>query len=137
MEHTTTQPPTTDLTGKKILIVEDDVFLGQVLAQYMTHENIDTIQAKSAEEALESIEKRIPDIIVLDIYLPGMSGLEFLEKIRGEEKTKNTKVMVVSNAGQLEDRAKAESLGATFFIKALVSPQEILNNIKAEFAPKS
>lgn len=130
MEQTTTKAQDADLSGKKVLIVEDDVFLGHVLAKYMTGEQVDTIQVKSAEEAAAAIEKGIPDIVVLDIYLPGMSGLEFLEKLRADEKTKALPVMVVSNASQSEDRDKAESLGATFFVKALVSPQEILDNVK-------
>ena len=64
---------------KKILIIEDDVFLGDVLTQKMTKEGFNTVLARDGIEGLEKIKSFLPDLVLLDIILPNMNGYEILE----------------------------------------------------------
>jgi len=118
------------LKGKKIFIVEDDVFLGDILSKRIASETTDLTLFKNGEDALLALDKNIPDIILLDILLPGMNGFQVLEKIRNNNKTKNIPVLIVSNTSQSTDREKAKNLNAEFLMKALVTPYEIIDKVK-------
>ena len=118
------------LKGKKILIVEDDSFLGSLLSQKIKAELAEANIFKSGEEAVAFIENNTPDIAILDIYLPGMDGMQVLEKLRANEKTKNMPAIVVSNAPETEYKDRSAKLGAEFIIKAMTTPYEIVDRMK-------
>lgn len=118
------------LQGKKIFIIEDDVFLGDILSKRIASETNDLTLFKNGEDALLSLEKNIPNIILLDILLPGIDGFQVLQNIRNNEKTKNIPVLIVSNTSQSADREKAKNLNAEFLMKALVTPYEIVDKVK-------
>ncbi len=116
---------------KKILSVEDDAFLRDLLAQKFSSENFHMLYAKTGEEALELAEKELPDIILLDIVLPNMTGFEVLEKLRANTATANIPVVFLSNLGQQSDLDKAVALGAKeFIVKANFSLEEIVKKVK-------
>lgn len=122
------------LKGKKIFIIEDDVFLGGILSQRIAAETTDLKLFKNGEDALAAMAKETPDIVLLDILLPGMDGFKVLENIRGNEKTKKIPVLIVSNTSQLENKEKAKGMGAEFLLKALVTPYEIVEQVKKMLA---
>lgn len=118
----------TNLNTKKVFIVEDDTFLGKMLVQDMS-ESIQTTLYQNGEEVLTALQTTLPDLLVLDIFLPGINGLDLLEQLRKDEHTKNLKVIVVSNTDELKDRERATSLGATFLIKAMTDPRDIVDAV--------
>lgn len=125
------------LEGKKILWVEDDNFLNDLIARKLSTEKCVLIHATEGEEAVRLAEKELPDIIVLDILLPGIDGFEILKRVKASDKTKNIPVILLSNLGQKSDIEKGRNLGATrFLIKAAVTLDEIVAEIKAVFATK-
>ncbi|MDO8659602.1 MAG: response regulator [Candidatus Parcubacteria bacterium] len=117
------------LKGKKVFIVEDDVFLGSMISQRISVETSDVSLFKNGEDALKALETSIPDIIVLDIFLPGIDGFEVLQKVRDNEKIKNIPVLIVSNINQPDNKKRAETLGAQFLLKALVTPHDIVGKM--------
>ncbi len=118
------------LAGVKVLILEDDVFLGGVILRHMLNEKMQATLIATGEGAVEEIKKALPEVIVLDIFLPGMNGLEILEAIRKEPTTSKIPVLVVSNTDQIQDREKVKSLKASFMIKAMVTPAKITEQIE-------
>lgn len=125
-EQTTMQKGPSPLLGKRVYIVEDDVFLGDLIVDHMQKENINITRLLNAEKALEAIKNDVPDIILLDIYLPGINGLEFLEVLRNDPRTKKIPVVIVSNTDQAKDRERAANLGAEFMLKAITTPAKIV-----------
>jgi CheY-like chemotaxis protein len=119
-----------------MFIVEDDVFIGNILVEKMEHADIQVDRFINAEDAISSLEKKIPDLILLDIFLPGMNGLDALEHIRKNEKTKDIFVIVLSNTDQVEDRERAQKLGALFVIKAATEPDKVLEFILDEYSKR-
>ncbi len=114
---------------KKVLIVEDDAFLGGIVAESL-HKNKATVNlVTSAENAIEYLKSTVPDIVVLDIFLPGMNGFTFLEDFRKNPLTAKVPVLVLSNSGQAEDRERVKNLGADFMAKALVTPNEAIDHL--------
>lgn len=115
--------------AKKVFIVEDDVFLGRVLSNQIRDSKMDVTLFTMAEDLLEALKTQRPDVILMDIFLPGINGLDALETIRGNEIWKKLPVIVVSNTDQAADRDRAVSLGATFLIKGASTPDEIVKHV--------
>ena len=114
---------------KKVFIVEDDVFLGRVLSGQIREAKMDAQLFTMAEDALEALKTTIPSIILMDIFLPGINGLDALEQIRKNEATKHVPVLVVSNTDEAKDRDRAVSLGAEFMIKGASTPDDIVKHV--------
>lgn len=115
---------------KKVLIIEDDKFLRELAAQKLEKEGFSVAGATNGQEGLNLLESERPNVIILDLILPGMDGFETLRKIRTESNFKTIPVIILSNLGQEEDIEKAKGLGATdYLIKAHFSFGEIIKKI--------
>lgn len=119
------------LDGKKIMWVEDDSFLSEIITRKLSSEKCTLVHAKDGEMALSIVEDEKPDIILLDILLPGMNGFEVLEKLKANDKVKDTPVILLSNLGQATDVEKGKQLGANrFLIKATLTLDEIIDQVQ-------
>lgn len=127
-------PPTAravENSNVKIVIVEDDRFLRDLIVRKLSSEGFLVKEAETGEEGLEILRKDPPQLVLLDILLPGMSGYEVLEAIQKDKKLKGIPVVMLSNFGQKEEVARAELLGAKdFLIKAKYTHGEIVARIK-------
>jgi DNA-binding response OmpR family regulator len=113
----------------KILWVEDDEFLDQLVASKFSA-LYDLSIARDAAAAFKELERSIPDVIVLDILLPGMNGFGVLETLKREVRYKNIPVIVLSNLGQQTDIDRAMGLGAAvYLVKANFSLDEVVAEI--------
>lgn len=130
MNQDQSQTQTDVLEGKKILVVEDDKFLGSILVSRLVGKKVDAIYANSGESAVEELKKQVPDIVLLDLLLPGIDGFEVLRQIRANPMTEKVPVMILSNYNQMKDKEKAESMGAMFLVKALVNPDDIIGQVR-------
>ncbi|MCC2630604.1 MAG: hypothetical protein K0S38_413 [Candidatus Paceibacter sp.] len=123
----------TDTTShpRKVLVVEDDTFLQGLIGQGLTKKGYALFIAKDDIEAFAHLDVDIPDVILLDIVLPGLSGFEILEKLKATEKTKGIKVIMLSNLSHQDDIDKAYKLGAAaYLVKSNTSPAEITATIE-------
>ncbi len=115
----------------RVLMVEDDKFLRDLAAQKMLKENLDVMTAMDGEQGLSLAEKNIPNIILLDILLPGIDGYEVLRRIRLNPALANTHVAMLSNFGQREDVERALKGGAdNFLVKANFTLDEVVEEVK-------
>lgn len=120
-----------DIKAKTIMWVEDDRFLSDIIARKLSNEGACLLHAGDGEQAMEILSREKPDIILLDILLPGMDGFEILKWIKKDEKSKDIPVILLSNLGQQTDIEKGTDLGAEkFLVKATVSLDEIVSEIK-------
>ena len=116
----------------KILIIEDDKFLSLILKGRLEKEGFKVFQAFDGNEALEILTKDIPDMILLDLIMPNMSGFEFLEVLRSDPQYASIPVVVVSNLGQESDMEKAKSLGVVeYYVKFRTSVDNLVLNVKS------
>ena len=119
-------PPKTKKGIPTVLVVEDDELILDLMLQKLTKEKFNMLVAKEGEKAFELLGAQKPDLIVLDIILPGMNGFEILEKLKSAESTKSIPVIILSNLGQQEEIERGLKLGAEkFYIKAHVIPNDI------------
>ncbi|MEK7609509.1 MAG: response regulator [Patescibacteria group bacterium] len=116
---------------KKILWVEDDKLIGTILSKKLIASGFDLIHAKNGEEAMAQLAIVVPDAIVLDLMMPGMSGFDILQKIRADQRLKQISIMVLSNINKQSDIERAKLLGAKkFLVKAAVSLDDIVSEVK-------
>ncbi len=113
-----------------VLIVEDDQLLSGLLAVKMS-KKFNTLAAGTGEAALETLKTTIPDLILLDILLPGIDGFEVLRRMKADAKTANIPVVILSNLGEDTDKAKGKQLGAEeFVVKVTLLPDEVVSLVE-------
>ena len=115
----------------KILIIEDDRFLRELIARKLKNEGYEVAEAVDGEEGLKRIKEERPDLVLLDLILPGIDGFEVLEKAKKDPETAQIPVIILSNLGQREGVERGLKLGAIdYLIKAHFTPGEIIEKIK-------
>ena len=108
---------------KKVLLIEDDVFLGDVLLEKLKKEDYDAHISRDGAEGLEKIKELKPDLVLLDIILPTMNGYEILEAKLKDPSIAKIPVIIISNSGQPVEINRALTLGVKdYFIKAQFDP---------------
>jgi len=106
----------------RILIVDDERFNIKTLTEFL-HEDYKIMAAKTGEQALKAVQGEIlPDLILLDIMMPGMDGYEVCERLKGTERTKNIPVIFVTAITEIEDAARWFQSGAVDFIHKPLNP---------------
>jgi DNA-binding response OmpR family regulator len=114
----------------KILIVEDDKFLRELMVEKLKSAGFQIVEAVDGEKGIEEAQKEIPDLILLDLILPGINGFEVLSQIKAAATTANIPVIILSNLGAEEDIEKGNSLGASgYLVKAQFTPSEIIEKV--------
>jgi CheY-like chemotaxis protein len=117
--------------GTKVFIVEDDSFISSLLVSNLESNGVVVSTDATGETAVASIKKVMPNIIMLDIMLPVVNGLEILKQLKADPVTKNIPVMMLSNFGDKDRIETAKQYGAVaFLIKATLS----IDNIASEIA---
>jgi two-component system alkaline phosphatase synthesis response regulator PhoP len=116
---------------RTILVVEDEKEIRDLLAHYLRKEGFAPILASDGEAALSQARREKPDLILLDILLPKVDGLEVLRMIRSDESIARTPIMMLTAKGDETDRVVGLELGADDYIPKPFSPREVVARIKA------
>ncbi len=117
--------------AKKILIIEDDKFLRELITRKLLNEAYEVSEAVDGEEGIKKIKEEKPDLILLDLILPGIDGFEVLSKKKEDPALASIPVIILSNLGQKDDVEKGLKMGAVdYLIKAHFTPGEIIEKIK-------
>jgi len=115
----------------KILLIEDEKTLRFLIVQTLTQEGFEVEEAVDGEEGIQKLKNNKPDLILLDLVLPGMNGFEVLSKIKKDSELESIPVVILSNLGQEEEIKKGMNLGATdYLIKAHFTLDQIVARIK-------
>ena len=113
-------------TGGRILLVEDDRFLRRAAEASLRQRGFAVTVAADGEEALVKVRAEIPDLILLDLLMPKVTGMEVLRALRAEEATKEIRVLILSNSSREQDLEAIKELGVTdYLVKANLSLQEL------------
>lgn len=124
---------------KKILIVEDDEFLRELYVDTLTAEGYQITPALDGEEAYQKIKTGGWDLVLLDIIMPKMSGLEVVKKLKAEiPNTKFSKTLIfLTNLDKGEEINEALSLGDGYLIKSQITPGDLVNEVKLYLSSSS
>ena len=112
-----------------IMLVEDEKIARAVCKNHLEKVESEIVEAVNGRIALEFLEKRIPDLMILDLFMPEMGGFEVLEKLRAESEWKGIPVIVVTADASVETREKAFRMGAADFVTKPVNPTDFIPRV--------
>jgi CheY-like chemotaxis protein len=116
---------------KKVLIVDDEPDVLKLLGERLSKAGYDVIKASSGKEAIDEATKELPDLIILDIAMPGMDGSEVAAFLRNDPKTKNIPVLFLTCLfTKQEEKVCGHMLGQNFFVAKPYDVAELLSEIQ-------
>lgn len=117
---------------KRILIVDDDITLKTALIRYLQNRGYSVLEACSGTEALAMFEQNPPDVVVSDVIMPGMDGLEFCRRLRGTRSGQLVPFIFLSGRKDLDDRIQGHQMGADDYLVKPFDPKELVAKIEAQ-----
>lgn len=127
MEPSNTQPKHL----KRILLVEDDDALANVYLMRLQAENFDVRRVANGEEALAAAVNYKPDLVLLDVMMPKVSGFDVLDILRNTPETANLKIIMLTALSQESDKERANSLGVDdYLVKSQVVIADVIERVK-------
>lgn len=115
----------------KILIVEDDIFMMKLYSNVFSLEGFDVTTAVNGAEGLLQVYKEIPEVMLVDIMMPEMNGIELLVKIKSDPITKNIPVLMLTNlAGKTEADTAIQKGALKYIVKSEHDPKEVVEIVK-------
>lgn len=119
------------MAQEKILLVDDEVDILELLAYNLNREGYKTVGVETGEAALKKVETASPDLIILDLMLPGIDGLEITQLLKSNRKTAGIPIIMLSAKGEESDVVAGLELGADDYITKPFSPRILLARVKA------
>ena len=119
------------MSEKSILYVEDNEFNRKIVRQLLAKTSYSLVEAMDGEAGVAAALAAPPDLILMDIQLPKMSGLEATRQLRGDARTAAVPIIVVTSFALSGDDQKAKAAGATAYLAKPYSPRELLAKIRA------
>jgi two-component system phosphate regulon response regulator PhoB len=116
--------------GRRVVVVEDEKDIGSLLEHVLAVEGFRVSLARTGRDAIEEIGRETPDVLVLDLMLPDMSGLEVLRHVRRVANGKTPRVIILSARTSEDDRLAGFKLGANDYISKPFSPRELIYRIR-------
>jgi len=120
-----------DSSPARILVVEDEADIAALIAYQLNREGFRVETAANSDQALSSIEREVPDLLVLDRMLPGISGDDILRMLRREPATRGLPVLILTARREQEDRIEGLELGADDYLTKPFSPRELVLRVQS------
>jgi two-component system phosphate regulon response regulator PhoB len=114
-----------------ILVVEDEPAIQELVVINLKHAGFVVVQASSAEEAESAIRAALPDLVVLDWMLPGQSGVALAKKLRGDKRTQEIPIIMLTARAHEEDKIQGLDAGADDYVTKPFSPKELVARVRA------
>lgn len=114
----------------KVLVVEDELQIRKVIAMYFRKEGFAVFETENGANAIEIAEQENPDIMILDVMLPGMSGYDVCRKLKSGEKTKDIIIIILSARGQEWEKDEGYNVGADLYETKPFSPKTLVLKAK-------
>lgn len=126
----------TNTGAKKVLVIEDDAAMLDILSEKIASEGFQVLKAQDGQQGLQRALSEAPDLILLDLLLPKLSGLDLLNALRQDERGKQLPVMILTNLNENSAIYKSVALNsAAYFIKSDSSLEYIAGEVKKKLAP--
>lgn len=119
------------MPAKKILVVEDEPDIRKLIHYNLAQEHHQVVEAEDGERALRLLQREKPDLIILDLLLPGMSGLELCRALRGRPDTARFPILMLTAKAGEADRVVGLEMGADDYLTKPFSPREMVARVKA------
>lgn len=119
------------MDGQKIAVIEDEPDILEVIVHNLNREGFRVVSARHGIEGLEMVERETPDLVVLDLMLPGCPGIDVLRKIRSQARLASVPVLILTAKGEEVDRVVGFEMGADDYMVKPVSTRELVLRVRA------
>lgn len=116
--------------GRRVLLIEDEPNIIEAISYLLSRDGWTVHTHSNGETAMDKVMQSVPELIILDVMLPGRSGYDILRDLRATPETADVPVMMLTARGQARDRELAASLGATQFMTKPFSNAEVLDSVR-------
>lgn len=120
--------------SKRVLVIEDEPNIIEAVSFILSRDGWDVKTHSNGHDAVDAARRRAPDLIILDVMLPGRSGFEILQDIRADAALSGCPVLMLTARGQTKDREMAERYGANRFMTKPFSNAEVLSTVREMIA---
>jgi DNA-binding response OmpR family regulator len=120
---------------KKVLLIEDETNIIEAVSFILTREGWDVKTHSNGHDAVDAVRARQPDLVILDVMLPGKNGFDILQDIRADAQFSALPVLMLTARGQSKDREMAERFGVSRFMTKPFSNAEVLSAVRELVAP--
>ncbi len=124
------------MSRRRILVVDDDPDIVEMVQFFLSGSNFQVFVAQNGKEALEQVEMNRPDLVLLDIRMPQMDGLEVCERLRNGVMTKSTPIIMVTAEGRRQDVADALAAGADGYVIKPFNLKKLVERIQNSLTVK-
>ena len=114
-----------------VLVVEDEPSIQELIAASLLRAGHLVLRADTAEDAMRLVNESLPDVVLLDWMLPGMSGIQYARRLRGDERTRSLPIIMLTARSEEHDKVAGLDAGADDYLTKPFSPRELLARIKA------
>ncbi len=118
------------MADKRILVVDDEIGALTLIGIMLERGGFEVLKAKDATSALKILEQETPDLIILDVMLPGMDGIELCRRIRKRKETKNTPVLILSARGDAESVVRGMEAGASDYLPKPILHHDLVAKVR-------
>ena len=122
--------------AKKILIIEDDPAISRLVDYSLKHEGYEVVAATNGLEGIRKAQYEAPDLVILDVMLPGMDGFEICHRLRAESETSQLPILMFSAKAQEIDKDTGLKVGADDYLPKPAAPAEIVSRVEKLLAKK-
>ena len=119
------------MAREKIILIEDEADILEVIQYNLTREGYKVLTSKDGEQGLAKVRKEAPDLVLLDLMLPGLDGLEVCKKLKEDPVTRPIPIVMVTAKGEVSDIVLGLGIGADDYVVKPFSPKELLARVKA------
>ena len=116
--------------GKRVLVIEDEQNIIEAISFFLSRDGWEVFTHCNGHDAMDVVARRAPDLLILDVMLPGKSGYEILRELRARSEWANLPVLILTARGQSKDREMAAAAGASRFMAKPFSNAEILDAVR-------
>ncbi len=116
---------------EKVVVVEDEADIREVIEYNLNREGYRTSSVSDGEQALQMIRKAEPDLVLLDLMLPGLDGIEVCQQLKSDPSTRDIRIIMVTAKGEERDVLLGLGVGADDYVTKPFSPRELLGRVKA------
>ncbi|WP_372885271.1 response regulator transcription factor [Shimia sp.] len=116
--------------GKRVLLIEDEPNIIEAISFILSRDGWQVSTHSNGHDAVGVVQDKTPDLLILDVMLPGKSGYDILRELRDEDRTANLPVLMLTARGQTRDREMAEHAGASRFMTKPFSNAEVLEVVR-------
>ena len=125
------------MTRQSVLVVDDEADILELVKYNLGKNGYDVACAASGEEALDMVRKQIPDLMVLDLMLPGVDGLDVCRNIKGDDRTRHVPILMLTARGEESDIVVGLEIGADDYLTKPFSPRVLVARVRAVLRRKS